>query len=281
VFDAGHAHVRDASFAFYKCGLGLYPEQGDVIALIEEYDRRRGDGVADLDLLEELVLLAPRHTGVHAAVRAAAARVGAGSSAFLAKLAALAKPIVHDWERKQKAAEKRADARRARVHQSFRDRLTKELTAVDAGPPACCTIRLRHILAASETSTGKRHPTRGCAIGGDPSRDATALEHLILVADPSYVDPLRMPWRSNCVLGAIRSSHQCRLRVSPLSSAEDCHRPSTICGRFLATALKHSTTGCIRQQPICGKPIGTAPNPAAKISAATAWSSISPASCPK
>ena len=32
----------------------------------------------------------------------------------------------------------------------------------------------------------------GYAIGGDPSRDATAaLEHLIAVADPSYVDPLR------------------------------------------------------------------------------------------
>lgn len=135
VFDAGYAHVSDASFAFYESGLGLYPEEADVIALIEEYDRRRGDGVADLDLLEELVLLAPRRTGVHAAVRAAAARVGAGSPAFLAKLDALTKPIVYDWERKQKAERERADARRAKVHQSFRDSLTKDLSAVDAGAP--------------------------------------------------------------------------------------------------------------------------------------------------
>lgn len=135
VFDASHEHIRDASFAFYKCGLGLYPDEDDVIALIEEYDRRRGDAVVNLALLEELVLLAPRRAGVSSAVRAAAARIGAESPEFMTKLEELSKPIVYEWERKQAAAQKTAAARRAKVHQTFRDSLTKDLLAVDAGSP--------------------------------------------------------------------------------------------------------------------------------------------------
>lgn len=135
IFDAGYDHVRDASSALSECGLGLYPGEEDVVALIEELDRRRGDGAPDLAMLEELVLLAPRRAGISAAVRATAAKIGSGSSAFLAKLKELSKPIVYDWGRKQKAAEKRSEARRAKVHQTFRDRLSKELPAVDAGAP--------------------------------------------------------------------------------------------------------------------------------------------------
>ena len=135
VFDSGCEHVRDATFAFYECGLGLYPDEDDVIALIEEFDRRRGDGETNLGMLEQLVLLAPRRGGISAKVRAAAAKSGAASPAFMAKLEELSKPIVYDWERKQAEAERKADARRAKVHQSFRDSLANDLLAVDTGAP--------------------------------------------------------------------------------------------------------------------------------------------------
>jgi len=135
VFNGGYEHVRDASFALYHCGLGLYPDEEDVIALIEEFGRRRGDGNVDLKMLEELVLLAPRREGIGPTVRTAAAKIGAASPAFMAKLEELSKPIVYDWERKQAEAQRKADAHRAKVHQSFRDGLANDLLAVDAGAP--------------------------------------------------------------------------------------------------------------------------------------------------
>lgn len=135
VFDAGYEHVRDATFAFHDCGLGLYPDEDDVIALIAEFDRRCGNGGTNLEMLEELVLLAPRRNGIAATLREAAAKIGAESSEFMAKLEELSKPLVFDWERKQAIAEREANARRAGVHQTFRDRIAKELLAVDAGAP--------------------------------------------------------------------------------------------------------------------------------------------------
>jgi hypothetical protein len=135
IFDAGFDHVRDASYAFHECGLGLYPDEGDVIALIQEFDRRRGNEEVDLDMLEELVLLAPRRSGISAAVSAAATEIGAESPAFMTKLEGLSKPIVYEWERKQEAAAKEAEKRRAEVHQSIRDRLHNDLLAIDAGAP--------------------------------------------------------------------------------------------------------------------------------------------------
>lgn len=135
VFDAGYEHVRDATFAFYECGLGLHPIEDDVIALIEEFDRRRGNGGTNLEMLEELVLLAPRRKGIGVTVRAAAAKIGAASPDFMAKLEELSKPIVYDWERKQAEAERKADGRRAKTHQSFRDSLANDFLAVDAGAP--------------------------------------------------------------------------------------------------------------------------------------------------
>ena len=135
VFDAGYEHVRDATFAFYECGLGLYPDVDDVIALIEEFDRRRGDAAADLEMLEELVLLAPRRDGIVATVTEAAAKIGADSPAFLARLEELSKPLVYEWEEKETAAKKEREARRAAIHQTFRDSIAKDLLAVNAGAP--------------------------------------------------------------------------------------------------------------------------------------------------
>jgi len=135
VFDAGCEHVRDAAYAFYKCGLDLYPKEDEVIALIEEYDRRRGDAAADLEMLEELVLLAPRGAGISASVRAAAAKIAGGSPTFVARLEELSKPLVYEWEEKEAAAKKEAEARRAAIHQTFRDSIAKDLLAVDAGAP--------------------------------------------------------------------------------------------------------------------------------------------------
>lgn len=135
VFDAGYEHVRDATFAFYECGLGLYPDVDDVIALIEEFDRRRGNAAADLEMLEELVLLAPRRDGIVATVTEAAAKNGADSPAFLARLEELSKPLVYEWEEKETAAKKKREARRAAIHQTFRDSIAKDLLAVNAGAP--------------------------------------------------------------------------------------------------------------------------------------------------
>jgi len=135
VFDAGYEHIRDASYAFYQCGLNLYPNEDDVIALIEAFDRRRAGKAVDVAMLEELVLLSPRREGISAAVCAAATKLGAGSPEFMAKLAQLSKPIVYDWDRKQKVAAKRAEKRRAKVHQSYRDSIAKDLPSVDAGAP--------------------------------------------------------------------------------------------------------------------------------------------------
>lgn len=135
VFDAGYEHVRDSTFAFYECGLGLYPDEDDVIALIEEFDNRRGDAAADLEMLEELVLLAPRRHGVVATVTEAAAKIGAGSPSFLARLEELSKPLVYEWEEKEAASKKQREARRAAIHQTFRDSIAKDLLAVNAGAP--------------------------------------------------------------------------------------------------------------------------------------------------
>jgi hypothetical protein len=135
VFDAGCEHVRDAAYSFYKCGLDLYPNEDEVIGLIEEFDRRRGGGAADLEMLEELVLLAPRRDGISVNVREAAAKIGAGSPAFMARLEELSKPLVFEWEAKEAAAKEEAEARRAAVHQTFRDSIAKDLLAVDAGAP--------------------------------------------------------------------------------------------------------------------------------------------------
>lgn len=135
IFDAGLEHVRDASFAFYECGLRLYPDEADVIALIEEFDRRSGATDLDYAMLEELVLLAPRRDGSSDEVRTAAAQVGAQSPAFLAKLEELSKPIVYEWQIKQEAESKKREAERAAAHQSFRDKLSEDLPAVDSGAP--------------------------------------------------------------------------------------------------------------------------------------------------
>lgn len=135
IFDAGLEQVRDASFAFYQTGLDLYPDEADVIALIEELDRRRNGHPPDVELLEELVLLAPRREGIGADVRAIATKVSNGSAAFQSKLAEWARPLVFEYESKQAEAARERDSERAAVHQTFRERLSNELGAVDAGAP--------------------------------------------------------------------------------------------------------------------------------------------------
>lgn len=133
MFDSGCEHVRDATYAFHKCGLHLYPQEDEVIALIEEFDRRRGDAATDLEKLEELVLLASRRDGIAATIREAAAKIGTGSPKFMARLEDLSKPFVYEWEEKQTAAKKEAEAKRAAIHQSFRDNIAQDIVAVEAG----------------------------------------------------------------------------------------------------------------------------------------------------
>jgi hypothetical protein len=133
IFDAGYDNVRDATFGFYETGLDLYPDETEIIALIEEFDRRRAGQPADLSTLEELVMLAPRRDGVSAAVCAAAAKVAEGSTAFAAKLEEWAKPLVFAYEQQQEEAARKAAAKRAAVHQTFRDDLSAKLSAVADG----------------------------------------------------------------------------------------------------------------------------------------------------
>ncbi|MBS1001143.1 hypothetical protein JK169_08995 [Acetobacter persici] len=135
MFDSGCEHARDAAYAFHKCGLHLYPQEDEIIALIEEFDRRCGDAAVDLEKLEELVLLAPRRDGISAPIREAATKIGAGSPLFMAKLEELSKPLVYEWAEKNAAAKKQAEAEQVTIHQSFRSSIAKDLLAVDAGAP--------------------------------------------------------------------------------------------------------------------------------------------------
>lgn len=136
LFDAGYDHVRDASFAFYESGLGLYPDADDIVALIEDYGRRSAESPPDPEVLVELALLAPRKDGIAANVLAAAAKIGPGSAEFAAKLKALAEPVVYKWQETQREAAEKRDAEIERIHQSYRDQLSENAGAVEAGSPS-------------------------------------------------------------------------------------------------------------------------------------------------
>ena len=135
VFDAGCAHVKDAADALYHCGLDLYPKEDEVIALIEEFDRLCDNAAADLEMLKELVQLAPRRDGGLATIRGMSAKIGAGSPAFMAWLAKMSAPLVDEKEEKKVAADKEAEKRRATIYQTYRDNVGKDLVAINAGTP--------------------------------------------------------------------------------------------------------------------------------------------------
>jgi len=140
VFDGGCTQISDAAYLFHTCGVAIFGlTEDDILALIEEFDCRRGEAAADLQMLEALVLLAPRRNGIASAICKAAAKIGAHSPAFMAKLDELSKPSVLEWEKKQTASRKKAEAKRTAIHQSFRDKIVQDLLKVAAGAPGLLT----------------------------------------------------------------------------------------------------------------------------------------------
>lgn len=135
MLDAGMATPRDGHGVLYFAGLDLHLTSDDIVALLEEVERRQAGATIDLVTLEELVQLDRRQEGISAQVRSAAERLSGGSAPFIAKLEEWSQPIVYDWERKQAENAASQTARREAIHQMYRDDLATKPGEVDTGTP--------------------------------------------------------------------------------------------------------------------------------------------------
>ncbi|GAA3685961.1 NACHT domain-containing protein [Acetobacter lovaniensis] len=165
VFDAGYEHFYRDATALHFCGLDLEPNANEVIALIEEFGRRRGNTGTDLKILEELVQLVPRGNVNAATVRQAAAKIGNGSPKFMARLDEWSKPPVHKGQTEREAGDQEREAQRTANRQTLRDTLAKDLSSVDLGTPnllhdAACIYLGKRTDLCSGLSFGARPETR-------------------------------------------------------------------------------------------------------------------------
>lgn len=124
---------RLASYRLARTGLGLQPNDGDLVALLRDYDRRRGSGPVDIEQLSALLGLGRYKDGLAEGVRSVAAEIAGADTTFLALLDDWSKPIVYEYEAKQAARMAEESARRQAVYRSVRDDHTKRADEIAAG----------------------------------------------------------------------------------------------------------------------------------------------------
>ena len=122
-----------SSYRLMRTGLGLQPDDGDVIALLEEYDQRRGNAPVDLATLGELVRLARYKEGLAKNVRTVASSIAGNDALFAAQLDEWSKPIVYDYEAKQTARVAEEETRRQAIYETVRTEQAARAAEVAAG----------------------------------------------------------------------------------------------------------------------------------------------------
>ncbi len=132
LFGAPAGELRSRAFELRDVSERLVPDDDDVIALLELLGTR-SEGASDVQRLREVVSLARTRAGLARGVWEAAIKFARDDPSFLRELDDWSKPLVDEFEKKQKRRVARAKAKRRETYRKIREEHAANSNDIRAG----------------------------------------------------------------------------------------------------------------------------------------------------